>query len=289
MTLKLKSPFKEGSLASSVLLAARTPIGMVSFCIIGGLVLLAILPGVFSPYDPLQLNLTDRLSTPSFNHLLGTDDLGRDILSRIIYGATISLQIGIIVTSIGASVGVVLGASAGYFGGKVEVLIMRIVDMVLAMPGLVLAIGVLGIIGASITNLMFILSVYFWPSYARIARGLTLKFKEMEYVQAAIVIGMKPRRIIFREIVPNILPEVIILATLNMGTAILWEAGLSFLGLGVPPPNPSWGNMLSTGRAYLTRAPHVALFPGFAITLTILGFNLLGDQLRDTLDPRLRR
>lgn len=286
---KISDLFKEGSILSILRSVARTSVGALSLVIIIAVLIAGIFPSYVSPYDPLELNLKERLQTPNSTYLLGTDDVGRDILSRVIHGASISVKVGLIVTLTGGLLGIVLGSLAGYYGGKVDVVIMRFADMILALPGLILAIGVLGIVGANILNLMFILSVYFWPRYARVVRGLVLKSKELEYIQAAQVIGVKSRNIIFREIVPNVLPEVIILGTLTMGTAILWEAGLSFLGLGVPPPQPSWGNMLALGRIHLLNSPHVAVFPGLAITITILAFNLLGDSLRDVLDPKLRR
>lgn len=241
-----------------------------------------------APHDPLRPDFGRAREGPSWDSPLGRDELGRDILSRIIYGARISLWIGFIAVAIGVVCGVPLGAISGYYGGRIDILMQRLVDIMLAFPGLLLAIVLISILGVGLSNVMVAIGVASIPTYVRLVRGSVLALREMDYIAAAKAIGMSDSRIIFRHILPNCLAPIIVQSTLQIATAILFAAGLGFLGLGAKPPMPEWGVMLSTGRDYLRDWPHIATFPGLAIMLSVLGFNLLGDGLRDVLDPRLR-
>jgi peptide/nickel transport system permease protein len=225
---------------------------------------------------------------PSREYPLGTDEFGRDILSRIIYGSRVSLQVGITATLVAALVGVSLGTIAGYFGGKIDHLIQGLVDVSWAFPTVLMAIFLVAVLGPSLVSVMVAVGLVYWGGYARVVRGQVLSLREWEFVSAAYALGAGNSRIMFRHILPNIISPVIVMFTLMMGDAILIEASLSFLGLGAQPPTPSWGSILADGRAYLSLAPWVTIFPGLAIMLTVLGFNLLGDGLRDALDPRLK-
>ena len=251
-------------------------------------VLAALLAPWVVPYDPASQNLALRLERPSVEHPFGLDELGRDILSRVLAGARISLFVGLTVVGISTLVGVLLGSIAGYFGGWLDDLVSRTVDVLLAFPGILLAIALVAVLGPSLRNVVMALSVIGWVGYARLVRGQVLKARELEFVQAARALGAGTPRILFRHVVPTTLPAVLVQATLGMAGAILAEASLSFLGLGVQPPTPSWGTMLNGGRAHILDAPHLTLFPGLAIALLVLGFNFLGDGLRDRLDPRSR-
>ncbi len=254
------------------------------------LYLIALLAPLLAPYDPIAQR--DIVSTsylkPSFEHWLGTDRFGRDILSRILYGARISLSIGFVATLISVTLGTVLGALAGFFGGKIDALLMRFTDMVLAFPRLILLIMIVALFSPSVAVIITVLGLTQWPNTTRIVRGDVLSLREREFIQAAHALGMGKARIIFRHLIPNVLAPVIVTATLGIGNTIVLEAGLSFLGLGVQPPIPSWGNMVADGRDNLLGAWWVATFPGLTIVLTVLAFNLVGDGLRDALDPRLR-
>lgn len=249
----------------------------------------AIAAPYLAPYDPLAPSLEDRLSPPSVLHWLGTDDLGRDILSRIIYGARASLQVGILAVAFALAAGAVLGIVAGYYGGLMDNLIMRVMDVMLAFPGVLLAIAVVAIMGPSLGNAMVAIGIVSIPVYARIVRSSTLQVKASEYLEAARALGASDLRIILRHVLPNCMAPLIVQATLGIATAILDAAGLSFLGLGAQPPTPEWGAMLSGGRAFLRVAPWVTAFPGIAIVLLVMGFNMFGDGLRDALDPRLKQ
>ncbi len=250
--------------------------------------LVAVIGPALAPHDPLMPAPLDRLKGPSEKNLFGTDSLGRDIFSRVIYGARISILIGLISVSISLLPGTLLGLVAGYFGGRVDSLIMRLMDMLLAFPAILLAIFITAILGPSLPNTMVAVGIVYIPHYARIVRASVLALKEQLFVQAIAHLGGGHSRILGRHILPNALPPIIVYATLGMGTAVLQAAALGFLGLGAQPPQPEWGAMLSEGRQYIQIAPHVAAFPGAAILVLVLGFNLFGDGLRDVLDPSLR-
>jgi ABC-type dipeptide/oligopeptide/nickel transport system permease subunit len=254
--------------------------------ILGLVVLCAIFAPVISPYDPLKQDYLAIAQAPSRAHWLGTDDLGRDVLSRIIYGSRVSLQVGAISVVIAVVFGAVLGLLSGYVGGVVDEVIMRFVDAVQAFPGLILALGLTAALGPSIRNVMIAIGFISSPTIARLARAQTLSIRESEYVSAARVSGASASRIISRHIWPNATSPIIVQATLLVATAIVTEASLSFLGVGVQPPTPSWGSMLRTGSQYLEVAPWLAFAPGVAIFLTVLSFNFIGDGLRQVLDPR---
>jgi peptide/nickel transport system permease protein len=254
------------------------------------LTVLAALAGPWvTPYDPSRQQLSLRLERPSMQHVFGLDELGRDIFSRVLAGARISMLVGLTVVGISSLVGIVFGAIAGYFGGWLDEVISRSIDVLLAFPGILLAIALVAVLGPSLKNVVMALSVIGWVGYARLVRGQVLRAREFEFVQAARALGAGTTRILFRHVVPTTLPAVMVQATLGMAGAILAEASLSFLGLGVQPPTPSWGTMLNGGRVHLLDAPHLTIFPGAAIAALVLGFNFLGDGLRDVLDPKRQR
>jgi peptide/nickel transport system permease protein len=252
-------------------------------------VLTALIGPFIAPFDPSDQLLALRLEAPTGLHWFGLDELGRDIFARVLSGARISLLVGLVVVSVSATVGVMLGAMAGYFGGYVDEIISRLIDILMAFPGLLLAIAMVAVLGPSLANVVLALSLIGWVGYARVVRGQVLRARELEFVQAARALGATIPRILARHIIPTTLPAVTVQATLGMGGAILNEAALSFLGLGVQPPTPSWGTMLSYGRQHLLDAPHLTIFPGIAIAVLVLGFNFLGDGLRDALDPATSR
>ena len=260
---------------------------------IGGLivavaVLAALIGPVVAPFDSASQELALRLDGPSLQHWFGLDELGRDILSRVLAGARISMLVGLVVVSISSTVGIAVGAAAGYFGGRVDEILSRMIDILMAFPGLLLAIAMVAVLGPSLFNVVFALSLIGWVGYARLVRGQALRARELEYVQAARALGAGAPRIVLRHVLPTAFPSVIVQATLGMAGAIIAEASLSFLGLGVQPPTPSWGTMLDAGRAHLFDAPHLTIFPGLAIATLVLGFNFLGDGLRDRIDPKSR-
>ena len=254
--------------------------------------LIAVLAAVLGPWvvpvDPSAQQLALRLEPPTGVHIFGLDELGRDIFARLLVGARISLLVGLVVVGVSAIVGVTLGSIAGYFGGRVDEIISRIMDVMMAFPGLLLAIAMVAVLGPSLTNVVLALTIIGWVGYARVVRGQVLRAREFEFVQAARALGATVPRILLRHVIPTTLPAVTVQATLGMGAAILNEAALSFLGLGVQPPTPSWGTMLNYGRQHLLNAPHLTVFPGIAIAILVLGFNFLGDGLRDRLDPASR-
>jgi peptide/nickel transport system permease protein len=252
------------------------------------LIVVAILAPVIAPYPPDD-QPGSRLEAPSSTYWLGTDELGRDIFSRLVYGARISLQVGIIAVGIALVIGGVLGLLSGYYVGLVDSLVQRLVDILLAFPTLILVIALTTVMGASTTTAMIAIGIAYSPAIARVVRGATLQVRQEQYVDAGRTIGVGPTRMILRHVVPNIAAPVIVQCTLLLSTAILAEAALSFLGLGTHPPAASWGAMLGAGRKYMETAPWVAIFPGISISITVLGFNLLGDALRDALDPQLRQ
>ena len=259
----------------------------------GAIVLMAVLAAVFGPmlvpFDPADQELALRLEGPTGLHWFGLDELGRDIFARVLSGARISLLVGLVVVGVSSLLGTLLGSIAGYFGGMVDEAVSRVMDILLAFPGLLLAIAMVAVLGPSLTNVILALTLIGWVGYARLVRGQVLRARELEFVQAARALGAGTPRILARHIIPTALPAVTVQATLGMGGAILAEASLSFLGLGVQPPTPSWGTMLSYGKAHLLEAPHLTVFPGLAIAVLVLGFNFLGDGLRDALDPTTRR
>ena len=266
----------------------QRPTILAGLIIIAALVLAAVLAPALAPQHPFQQDLAGGLGRPGLTHLLGQDHLGRDILSRLIHGSRISLMVGLITVGVSSIVGILLGALAGYFGGWTDEVIMRLTDILLAFPGLLLAIALMAVRGPGIPNVIIALSILGWVGYARLVRGQILALKQVEFVTAARALGAPSRRIIGRHLLPNILSPLLVEATFGMAAAILAEAGLSFLGLGTQPPNPSWGAMLNEGRRFLLEAPHLSLFPGLAIMVVVLAFNFLGDGLRDALDPTLR-
>lgn len=269
----------------------RNKMAVLGLVILIILVLLAVFANVIANYDNVVIkqNLSQRLQAPSATHWLGTDEFGRDIFARLVHGTRVSLQVGIIAVGISIVIGGILGAIAGYYGGKLDNIIMRIMDIFLAVPSILLAIAIVSALGPSILNLMLAISISSVPSYARIVRASVLSIRDQEFIEAAKAIGASNTRIIFRHIIPNSLAPVIVQATLGVASAILSTAGLSFIGLGIQPPAPEWGSMLSGGRQYLRYAWWVTTFPGVAIMITILSLNLLGDGLRDALDPRLKQ
>jgi len=255
------------------------------------IVIVAILNSIFGklmlPYDPFTGDLSKSLQSPSATHFFGTDEQGRDIFSRVIDGTKISLRVGVISVAIALSLGTVVGSVCGYFGGKLDMFLMRIMDIVLAFPSLLLAIAFMSALGKGLDKAVIAISIVTIPEYARIVRGCVLSVRESEYVQAAKAIGNNEFAIIFKHVLPNILSPIIVRATLGVSGAILDAAALGFLGLGVQPPLAEWGTMLGAGRSYFFNAPYIILFPGLAITITVLAFNLFGDGLRDALDPKL--
>ena len=251
-------------------------------------VLAALFGPLVTPADPATQDLALRLAGPTPAHPFGLDELGRDILARVLAGARISFLVGLTVVSVSATLGTLLGTVAGYFGGVVDDVIGRVIDVLLAFPGLLLAIALVAVLGPSLGNVLFALTVIGWVGYARLVRGQVLRAREFEYVQAARALGARTVRILWLHVVPTAIPAVVVQSTLGMAGAIIGEAALSFLGLGVQPPTPSWGTMLNGGRAHLLDAPHLTIFPGLAIALLVLGFNFLGDGLRDVMDPKFK-
>ncbi len=267
----------------------KNRIAMVSLIVLVVLTVLAIAAPLVTPYDPYVGELPNALKGPSLNHVLGTDELGRDIYTRIIYGARISLKVGLLAVAVALALGTMLGSLAAYYGRWVDNLIMRFMDIMLAFPSLLLAIAFMMVLGKGIENAIIAIGIVSVPEYARIVRGSVLSVKENDYVQAARAIGNGDMAIIARHILPNVTAPIIVRATLGISMAILDTAALGFLGLGIQPPFAEWGTMLGAGRNYLFNAPHIVYFPGLAITITVLAFNLLGVGLRDELDPRMRQ
>jgi len=252
------------------------------------LVIVAIFAPFIAPYPYDKVNYKESLKPPSAKHWLGTDLLGRDVFSRIVYGSRVSLEVGIIAVAISVTIGVTLGLISGYFGGWIDALIMRLVDITYSFPFLLFAIAIMTILGPGLINVFIAIGIINWAWFARVTRGSVLSAKEQEYVLAAVAMGASPLRIMFKHIMPNVIAPVIVGTALNSGYAILAEAALSFLGIGVQPPYPSWGLMLSDVRNYITTAPWMTIYPGLAIALTVLGFILLGNGLRDAIDPRMK-
>jgi len=266
----------------------RNPVAMAGGAVVIALIIVAITAPYIAPYDPMDQDLANSMAGPSMTHLAGTDVHGRDIFSRIIHGTRISLRIGFLGMLLGCVVGVVLGLVSGYYGGWLDTAIMRLLDVQLAFPGLLVAICIIAIIGPGLENVILAVGIFSVPLFARVTRGQVLSLKEQEFILAARMMGAQDGRIMLTHLLPNAAAPILVLCTLRIATAILTAASLSFLGLGAQPPIPEWGAMLSDGRAYLSIAPHVATTPGLAILITVLAFNLLGDGLRDALDPRLK-
>jgi peptide/nickel transport system permease protein len=255
--------------------------------IVGAFVVVAAFGPAFAPHDPLLVSLPERLRPPSSEHWLGTDPFGRDILSRLIEGSRISLSVGVVVGLVAIVVGVPVGVGAGYLGGYFDEVVMRAMDVLLALPGLLLAIAIVAALGPNLQNVMIAIGIVAVPNFARVARAATLRVKEMLYVEAARAVGAGTARIMLHHVLPNVASPLLVLFSLRVATALLSASSLGFLGVGAQPPDPEWGAMLSEGRNYLRSAPHVATMPGITIMLVVLGFNLLGDGLRDALDPKM--
>ena len=270
-------------------LMKRKPLGTAAASIILLIVFTAIFADVLAPYDPLFTHPEIRLAPPSWQHPFGTDDIGRDVFSRIIYGARISLWVGLLAVGIGTVAGTIIGLICGYWEGRVDLVLQRFMDALMAIPGLILALAIVAVLTPNTTNAMLAIAVVIIPGNSRIVRGAVLSAKQNPYVESARALGCGHLRIIASHILPNVTAPILIIASIWLGNAIFIEASLSFLGLGTQPPNPSWGLMLSsTGRAFMEQAPWLAIFPGLAISLAVLGFNLFGDTLRDIWDPKLR-
>ena len=270
-------------------LIKKSPLTMIGLAIILILVTVAIFAPYIAPHNPVTMNLDKRLAPPSKDYLLGTDELGRDILSRIIYGAGVALKIMLIVLAIDLPLGILLGLIAGYFGGWIDEIIMRIADIFMAFPRLILAMAIGAALGPNLKNTMIAIALTMWPVYARLARGETLSIKERTFIEAERALGSSNLKILILNILPLCFSTLVVRATLDMGNIIRIAAGMSFLGLGAQPPTPDWGLMVSSGRNFLVSQWWVPTFPGFAILLTVFGFNLLGDGIRDISDPHLRR
>ena len=261
---------------------------MVGSAIIGVILICAIFAPLVAPYSPFDLDVAAMLRAPDRAHLLGTDELGRDVLSRTIYGAQISMKVAFIAAGVGLVFGTLIGVVAAYFGGWVDLVLMRFMELLFSFPAILLAVVLMASLGTSIFNAMIAIGIVFIPGFSRLARAATEVVLREQYVEAARAVGMSHGRILFREILPNILAPLLVEAAVAFSYAILLESALSFLGLGAQPPDPSWGNMLSTGRGFMSQAPWLSIVPGMAIFLSVLGFNLIGDGLRDVLDPHLR-
>ena len=266
----------------------RSAVGLVGAGVVAAFLLVTAAAPLLAPYDPVAADFGDVLSPPSRSHPFGTDDIGRDILSRVLYGSRISLQAGVFTVVVALLVGLPLGLLAGFLGGRVDNLIMRGIEVILSFPTLVLALGITAVLGPNLTHALFAIGIVFVPHFARLMRGQVLSVKENEYVIAARALGAADPRVMARHVLPNCLAPLLVQSSFSVSFAILAEAALSFLGLGTQPPTPSWGIMLAMGRGYLEQAPWLGAFPGLAIFVTVLGFNLLGDGLRDALDPRLK-
>jgi peptide/nickel transport system permease protein len=268
------------------LLQDRAAVG--GMVVIALLILIAVVAPVVTPHPPNDQSFRIKLEPPDSNHWLGTDEFGRDVFSRVLVGTRVALFVGIVPVVIAMIVGVTFGLAAGYYGRGVDQVVMRVIDILLAFPWLLLAIGIMAILGPGIKNVVIAVSIVYIPAFARIVRGSVLSIKEKEYVEAARAIGQPDRTIIVRHVLANAWAPIIVLSTLSIGQAIIYAAGLSFIGLGTQPPDADWGVMLSSGREYLRDAPWMGFFPGLAILITVLAFNLFGDGLRDAIDPRLR-
>ena len=280
----------KGLWADALKRIVKSKISLLGLIIVAVFLLVALFAPVIAPYDPIKdSDLVKRLEAPGGDHIMGRDSQGRDVFSRLVYGARISVKIGVISVGFALVLGVTLGAVAGFYGKWLDGIIMRLMDILLAFPSVLLAIAITAVLGPELRNAMIAIGIVYTPHFARIVRATVLSVKATEYIEAARAIGCSNLRIITRHVLPNCIAPIIVQSTLSVGTAILDAAALSFLGLGAQPPDPEWGAMLSDGRSYLQKAPHVMIFPGMAIMFVVLGFNLLGDGLRDALDPRLKQ
>jgi peptide/nickel transport system permease protein len=287
-SLLLKGDVKARSLWSDALRRFRYNRGAMAGLVISILiVLVALTAPLITRYDPVEQTLADGNLPPSSEHFFGTDQFGRDIYTRVVYGARISLRTGLVAVAIGVAIGVPMGVIAGYYMGWLDIIVLRLVDLLLAFPSTLLALAIMTVLGASLTNAMIAVGISIIPQFLRIARAATLSVKEMDYVLAARTIGCSNTHVMVRHILPNVLLPLIILTTMQIAGAVLFASGLSFLGLGARPPTPEWGAMLTAGRIYMREAWWIPVFPGLAITITILAMNLVGDGLRDALDPQL--
>jgi len=266
----------------------RNHIAMVGLAIVLVVTAMALFAPWLTPHDPTDINLRNRLQAPNTTHWLGTDENGRDILARLMYGARISLLVGLGTVALRALIGITVGLAAGYYGGRVDALLMRITDVFIAFPSLLLALAIIAIWGTGLEKVVLALSIAGWPQFARLVRGEVLSLKERAFVEAGRALGMRSLRLVVRHVLPNALPIIIVYASLNISAPIIAEAALSFLGLGIQSPDISWGTMLSSAQRFMRTAWWLATMPGLAITLTVIGFNLFGDGLRDALDPRMR-
>lgn len=284
INLAKQSKFKE---FLSILMVNKA--AMVGAMIILFYLIIGLFAPLLAPYNPYEIILEDKLMPPSIDHWMGTDDKGRDILSRILYGSRLSMGVGFAAVAFGAFFGIIFGLVAGYYGKWVDSFIMRMMDVMLAFPGILLALAIISALGPGLMNVTIAVGAFSVPLFARIVRGSTLEVKRLEYIDAIRSLGANDFTIIFKHILPNILSPIIVQGTLRLATAILSAAGLSFLGLGAQPPSPEWGTMLSNGRDFLFSAPYIAIFPGLAISILVLGFNIFGDGLRDAFDPRMKK
>jgi peptide/nickel transport system permease protein len=262
--------------------------------VVGGfLILLFIVVSIVGPFlttkDPTEVMVLNKLQPPSAEFWFGTDNFGRDIFTRIIHGMSLTLKVGFLSVAIGGSIGVIFGIVSGYYGGKIDTLIMRVMDVLLAFPGILLALAIVSVLGGSLQNVIIAVAVFSVPAFARIVRSSTLSVRQLEYIDAVKALGASDFRIIFKHILPNVVSPIIVQATLRIATAVLTASGLSFLGLGAQPPEPEWGAMLNDGRTYMKTAPHLMLFPGMMIAIVVLAFNIFGDGLRDALDPKMKK
>lgn len=280
---------KSSKLGDFVSVLKMNKAAMAGAIIIMFYIFIALFAPLLAPFDPYEIDLEKKLMPPSADHWMGTDDKGRDILSRILYGSRLSMGVGFAAVLFGSFFGIIFGLTAGYYGKWIDSLIMRLMDIMLAFPGMLLALAIVSALGPSLINVTIAVGAFSVPLFARIVRGSTLEVKRLEYIDAIRSLGANDLTIIFKHILPNILSPIIVQGTLRLATAILSAAGLSFLGLGAQPPSPEWGTMLSSGRDFLFSAPYIAIFPGVAISILVLGFNIFGDGLRDAFDPRMKK
>jgi peptide/nickel transport system permease protein len=267
----------------------RNKLALLGLAVVVIVVLTSLGAGVVAPFNPLKLSISNRIQAPSAEHFFGTDHFGRDILSRVLYGGRVSLWVGVMSVVCAAIVGIILGAVGGYFGGRIDDGIVLLMDAMISFPSVLLAIGLMAVMGPGVKNIIIALALVGIPTYGRVVRGSVLSIRQKEYIEAARNAGSGHLKIIFLHVLPNTMAPLIVVTTIGVANAILIEAALSFLGLGVPPPAPSWGNILADGRNFISQAPWLTIFPGLAITFSVLGFNTLGDGLRDVLDPKLKQ